>query len=293
MCVPAPVPVLAPLKLQHILFATDFSACSQRALPFACAMAQRFGADIHLVHIIAGSADTPLDFGAMLHLDRERAALEMENFVSATALSGTQHRASVERGPVGDVVLALIEQEDVDLIVFGTTGRVGIKTPALGSFAEEVLGLAACPVLAIGPHIATDGGAFALERILYATDFGASSLHALPYALWLAEENEAELTLVHAVHESAAAAPNEIMAAARQQLQELLPQLSAERDHAEILVEHGEPSEIIARVAKEKHADLIIMGAHHVASRTARTQAPWTTASLVISKAHCPVWTTH
>src|SRR5215472_18764432 len=96
----------------------------------------------------------------------------------------------------------LIEQSDIDLIVLGTHGRGLIGTLLLGSVAEQVLRHATCPVLTVGPDVLTS----LLDRerfghILFATDFSDGSMHALPYALSLAEENDAELTLMHVLEQ--------------------------------------------------------------------------------------------
>lgn len=39
-------------KIREILYATDFSAASLAALPFAAAMAQTFNSRIHLLHLL-------------------------------------------------------------------------------------------------------------------------------------------------------------------------------------------------------------------------------------------------
>jgi Universal stress protein family len=52
------------------------------------------------------------------------------------------------QGPVWDVLSSIIQRE---ILVLGTHGRGGLKKLALGSVAGEVLRLAKCPVLTIGP----------------------------------------------------------------------------------------------------------------------------------------------
>jgi nucleotide-binding universal stress UspA family protein len=39
-------------KLQNILFTTDFSPCSNAALPYARAIAGLYGSTVHIVHVI-------------------------------------------------------------------------------------------------------------------------------------------------------------------------------------------------------------------------------------------------
>jgi nucleotide-binding universal stress UspA family protein len=88
------------------------------------------------------------------------------------------------------------------LIVLGTHRRGLIGTHLLGSTAEQVLRHATCPVLMVGPAVLT--GLLDHERfahVLFATDFSDGSLLALPYALSLAEEKDAELTLMHVLEQ--------------------------------------------------------------------------------------------
>lgn len=59
MAAPALVPHTTA-KLKNVLFATDFSEGSSRALPYAGEIAKAFGATVHLCHIVT---PTPLAAG--------------------------------------------------------------------------------------------------------------------------------------------------------------------------------------------------------------------------------------
>lgn len=102
------------------------------------------------------------------------------------------------RGELKDVLPELIQRYEIDLLVLGSHGRHGIDKLILGSTAEQIFRVASCAVLMIGPT-ATPHAAHSqtLNRILFATDFSPTSLHALRYALSLAEENEAGVVLLH------------------------------------------------------------------------------------------------
>ena len=70
----------------------------------------------------------------------------------------------------------------------------------LGSKAEEIFRRAACTVLTVDPHcraIPPRYGEF--TEILYATDFGPESSAAAYYAMSLAQEFQARLTLLHVI----------------------------------------------------------------------------------------------
>ena len=149
---------------------------------------------------------------------------------------GVKHNELIEQGEVPEVLSRLVREHDIDLIVIGTGGRKGLEKLLLGSVAEEVFRNAGCPVLTMGPHAThwkIDGN---LRHILYATDFGPESLHGLPYAISLAEENRARLTLLHVAPEPGVALPepepgampvldpSEVVASTEKQLRALIPE---------------------------------------------------------------------
>ena len=87
-----------------------------------------------------------------------------------------------------------------DLVVMGTHGRSGFERLVLGSVTERVLRKSACPVLTVPkgiPDVATPPVLF--NRIVCAVDFSDCSMHALNYAMSLAQEADAHLTVVHVI----------------------------------------------------------------------------------------------
>ena len=90
-----------------------------------------------------------------------------------------------------------IEADDVDLIVLGTHGRTGAEKLLLGSVAEEIFRRSPVPVLTIGPGVrSSTHNAGRFRRVLFATDLSPESLAAAPYAITLAQENQARLALL-------------------------------------------------------------------------------------------------
>jgi nucleotide-binding universal stress UspA family protein len=84
----------------------------------------------------------------------------------------------------------------IRLIVMGTHGTSGFQHLVLGSVTERVLRKAACPVLTVPPR-AHATSRIPFSRLLCAIDFSESSLVALQFALSLAEESDARLTMLH------------------------------------------------------------------------------------------------
>ena len=143
------------IKLRNILYPTDFSEPSEMALPFATALARRYGASVHALNVItpnAFAASTPELAGMALETEREMAFESLRQLDSQ--LAGLNHETIVERAlSVWDGVSQAIEDCSADIIVLGTHGRTGAQlysetyheealypstqnTPALSSYFE-------------------------------------------------------------------------------------------------------------------------------------------------------------
>ena len=135
----------------------------------------------------------------------------------------------------------------------------------MGSTAENIFRHASCPVLTVGPCAPSDPWAHAaVHHILYPADLSRESAQALPYAISLATEHKAQLTLLHAVEQITGEARHDkrrVIAALEGRMRELLPSSSRLNKQAvECEVAEGPVEETILEVANQKRSDLIIMG---------------------------------
>ncbi len=131
-----------------------------------------------------------------------------------------------------------------------------------------------------------------LSHILFATDFSDGSMHALPYALSLAEENNAELTLMH-ILEQLEPMPmqysKELLADYRKRLWAMVPDDASLWCKPQVTVAVGAAADEIVRLAHDRHVDLIVMGAH--GGGAVASHLPWTVVHSVVRHARCPVLT--
>lgn len=302
---------LSAPSLKNILFATDFSPCSQVVLPFLHDLAMRYGSAVHLVHVIASEARTavPMDRVPELDVDQSDAESALKAMQASAFLIDIPHTATVERGEVWEVLASLVEEKKIDLIVVGTHGRRGLKKLVLGSTAEQIFRQARCPVLTIGPHSTSlDMARAAIAPVLFATDFASGSQHALPYAVSLARTNHTSLILLHAVSPMLGVMPGGVdtmavnvdcgaelvanaMADARRQMEELISAEAMQELKPEIVIDCGEASALILNTAESRGAGLIVMGAHRAGMHSVAAHLPGATASCVVCEAHCPVLT--
>jgi nucleotide-binding universal stress UspA family protein len=141
-----------------------------------------------------------------------------------------------------------------------------------------------------------------VRRILHPTDFSRASGAAFLKAVALAKESRAELLLVHVLLPPTPfigdgyVSPKtyeELEAAARRSAQRELAKVAARAQKAKarvkaVLVE-GVPYDRIARVARSKRADLIVMGTHGRSGLSKFFLG--SVAERVIALAPCPVLT--
>jgi nucleotide-binding universal stress UspA family protein len=286
----------AKLSLRHILFATDFSSPAHNALTYARAFGKHFGSDIALLHVLppAAYALTPPEaigqtFDELYKAadaDLEAASLEFDGVPCATFL---------QEGRISDAVNALAKEKETDLIVLGSHGRGGLGKLVLGSVAEEVFRRASCPVLIVGPGVqASHQCELELRNILFATDLESNSDASIRYALSLAEEFQAHITLLHVIadkeHEHRPD-HNRFVSYFFHRLFEKIPQEAELWCEPEIVVQCGDPAERILGVAEERPADLIVVGVHPTSNPNRAAHTPGSTVARVIREAACPVLT--
>jgi nucleotide-binding universal stress UspA family protein len=285
-------------QVQNILFATDFSLIAQRALPYAYAIAKRFGATLHLVHVVGperiiGPLGTPYS-DSNQEEEEESARHQLSELTEAAPLNHLRHFSLVCRGEVPNLVSRLISEWNIDLVVLGTHGRHGFKQLMLGSVAEQIFRRATCPVLTVGPTVpqeALPSGRF--SKILLATDLSLRSADVLKYALSIARANSSTLILFHAISEEELRVRygnrlHDAFVEVSARLAVLLVPDSLGLTH-ETVVRRGDPAHLIVHCAAETQADLIIMGAHRGA--TVAAHLPQAIAHVVVCEAPCPVIT--
>ncbi|MCG8672413.1 MAG: universal stress protein [Pseudomonadales bacterium] len=76
----------------------------------------------------------------------------MENILGKAAVQYLQPRSHLVNGKASKEIPMLVENLDIDLIVMGTVGRVGIPGLIIGNTAESILEQTKCSILAIKPE---------------------------------------------------------------------------------------------------------------------------------------------
>jgi nucleotide-binding universal stress UspA family protein len=139
----------------RILVPTDFSTASGAALDFAKTLAVRFGASLHLLHVLedpyvtgAFAADVYAPPPAGLRESWLRnAETTMASLLTDTDKMTFNATTDVVFGPIAHTIVERASEMGADLIVMGTHGRGGVAHLLMGSVAERVVRTAGCPVL--------------------------------------------------------------------------------------------------------------------------------------------------
>jgi nucleotide-binding universal stress UspA family protein len=141
------------VQLKQILIPIDFSDYSDQALRWGVSLAQKYGAQLLLLHVIPEvleEVSARESAGEQLVIDL---TAEVEAQLHEIARQGLKEGVAVDvrvaDGEPADAILRIARQEKVDLIVMGTHGRTGLSHLLLGSTAEAVVRAAACPVFTV------------------------------------------------------------------------------------------------------------------------------------------------
>ena len=282
------------ITLKNILFATDFSPAADLAAPIAVQLVQRYGAKVYGVHVNRFddyTAAAPNAWAAMAEAAERESKLQAQRL--SNQLEGVEHEALIGEGNTWEVISDLIEKKEIDLVVLGTRGRTGFEKVLLGSVAERILRQSPCPVLTVGPHVNPWSEEYAkMREILYATDLATDTPVAAPYAISLAQENQAHLVLLHVIEGPKAGdlvdSP-QVVDLKERKLQQLVTEQAGMWCESTCIVEQGPAAEKILDVSKRRHTDLIVLGARQTKSFVTRLSLG--TVHKVVSQATCPVLT--
>ncbi len=304
---PAPVAGFAA-RVGRILAPTDFSPISRAAVNATVAMLEgNPEASLTLLHVVDTVEPEEGDDPAcealhrhtlasrVNHADRRMKELRAEY----GDRSGLESR--IIAGQAARTICDIARDESYDLIVMSSHGHAGLARIIIGSVAEQVVQEAPCAVLVAKPP-KNQAGEFVLgpvplkfARLLVGYDHRAGSRHALDMARELAETEDSQITLVHALQPAPLLPDCPADPQARAELlQEALDKLAAVRsrrlpaaENWTLRVEVGEPWDVIVRIAKETCSDLIVVGPHE--------HTRWghcyvgSTAQRVVRRASCPV----
>lgn len=286
------------IRFQRILFPVDFSKQDHEAAPFVKTMAERFHAELILLHI---AQFVPIGYGTpdaiilepMLSLEAFMAERreQLNQYLSAELSGPCVQRTVIQGDPAAEIAKYARDQKS-DLIMMPTHGYGPFRRFLLGSVTAKVLHDTDCPVWT-GVH--TDQ-LWSLHhqrwrRFLCAVDADLKDAPLLRWAAQFSTEQKAELQIVHVVPAAEPIPPGHEPASLRGFLLDTAEQrvsdLQSEAGtNFEILLRFGRVEEVVRDTALAHEADLIFIGRGVIQRTLGRLRSA---AYGIIREAPCPV----
>ena len=146
------------MKVKKIACCTDFSENAQSAFKEALEMAVKYGAELHVVHVLPTEIN-PTVSGTIrvLPSDTQKALIpELEKQMAeeyGKQLAGkVDCKIVVLKGHVSTEIVNYLKKEKIGLVVVGSFGLSGIGLVVFGSVAKRVSHHAPCSVLIVRPE---------------------------------------------------------------------------------------------------------------------------------------------
>ena len=271
-------PAAPAAKIVKVLVPTDFSPASRKALQYGAAVARKFHAQLHIVHVseIDYAIPGPALLGADPFTSDTEEARRLKQELAAEVGEGLTPTFHGRTGRAFDQICRFARELKADLIVLATHGRTGLKRIVLGSNAERVVQHSSSPVLIVRERereILTDGRLH-LGAILVTTDFSESSAQALSYAITLARQFNSKLIVFHSFAVPPITPPDhsgperpgptadEIKAAAKEQMRTFIGGTDFDGVEFETQIHPGSAAEKICEQAERQNVDLIVTSTH-------------------------------
>ncbi|WP_205500033.1 universal stress protein [Rufibacter psychrotolerans] len=246
--------------METILCPTDFSACSENALLYSDALAQRLGARVVLLHNVYEPVMVELapyeavpfveaiQDPAYRQQQQDKLDALIERLLRQEHEAPVYYESKIKYGITTTSILQVAREEQADLLVLGHEGfQEGFEDSATAYLLRE----APCPVLLVPPHVS-----FAPPRkIVYATDLKGESFTDMSFVCQMASYFGAELQLLHTLPDDSPAARQQAEAGLALLHKRLpCPKVSA---HVEV---HSSTEESIFQFCFRQQADLLVVG---------------------------------
>ena len=273
--------------MKSILVPLDCSALAERALPYAQMLAPLLGARIHLLRAITEPESVALFAGdtseppAPAPVVCGQCALttvcaHTDCYIAEQALrlraADIECDADMRVGTPATIIAESAEDLPETLIVMATHGKRGLRRWIQGSVADKIVHDTSAPLLLVQRSNSAAAAVPKLRRILLPLDGTELAQQALPLAIELAAQAQAELIVLWVVaasieeYLSAFAAESDARHALRDQAAEALAAfpstVSSPAVQVTTAVGIGLPAQAIREEAERRRVDLIVMASH-------------------------------
>jgi nucleotide-binding universal stress UspA family protein len=130
--------------LSRILFCTDFSENSERALNYALSARAEYDAELTLLHVLEEVSPPAKKKEAIT-----RATEQLVTLIPSEGRKTLKIKTAVRIGKPYRQIIQLALEAQIDLVTMGVHGRGELDLAVFGSTTYRVMQLGSCPVLAV------------------------------------------------------------------------------------------------------------------------------------------------
>jgi nucleotide-binding universal stress UspA family protein len=142
------------MEIRRILAPIDFSERSLEELRWATRMANIFGAELIILHVVPPEtvevyAREGHDWDSMRAGISLKARQMVEDAGREVGIAGLEHEEHIVEGNAIEEILHVINHRDIDFVVIATHGRTGISHTLMGSVVEKLVAISPVPMLTL------------------------------------------------------------------------------------------------------------------------------------------------
>jgi len=268
---------ICPARLEKLLVCTDGSPDSQGAIIGALALAQTCGSRVYILQVLEFNPEFEARAPEMVAKWEDRLHKYLEACRSEAQKMDVPLETRVRRSEAA--YAAIVEEAgkiQPDIIIMGRRGRGRLFRLMMGNVTARVIGYSPFNVLVVPKGVALE-----FKSILMASDGSPHSYAAWDEALFITQRVGGELAAMSVARDERE------LPTARAIVQRLEKEADEKGVGLKTLVLQGRPFEAIVQAARERKADLIVMGALGMTGLTSLLMGSVT--ERVIAAAPCAV----
>lgn len=146
-------------EFKKILFPIDFSEPTKKIIPYVLTMADKFGAEVHLLFVsstLEHFKSIYVPHPAVNSFEKEvaeGAQRKIDEYTEDNFPPKKQPIKAVRIGDPADEIVKYIEEQGIDLAIVGTHARKGLERIIYGSVARSVFERSKIPIMIINPYL--------------------------------------------------------------------------------------------------------------------------------------------
>jgi len=266
-------------RFDKILVASDGSSYSADAVKVAIGICQKTGARLYPFTMVLSNPEYETIAPELVEKASMDARKHLDSIVARAAKQGVAAEPLRSGDSPDAEIVAAAAEIDADIIVMGQLGRRGLARMMVGDATVKVIGATRCSVVAV-----PQAGVMWQKRVLLGTDGSRFADAAAAMADKIARAFALPVTVVSALVPSHSEGRQQ---EGREAVERTTLALKKDGLDADGIALPGEADDVIIKLAKDKGADLIVLGSH---GRTGFGKVLLGSVSeRVIAKAKCPI----